>query len=79
MKDGFNQKLEIFLRKSENNNFFTTLFMLNVKDSNDYASTISEKQLSDYSFNKSDEKLLKNTLFENIIKEFWKNSRENLK
>ena len=78
MKDGFNQKLEIFLRKSENNNFFTTLFMLNVKDKNDYVSTISGKQLSDYSFNKSDEKLLKNTLFENIIKEFWKNSRENL-
>ena len=50
--------------------------MLNVKDNRDFISTISNEQLNNYSFNKSDEQLLKNKLFENIIKEFWKNSKD---
>jgi hypothetical protein len=35
MKDGFNQQLENFLRKTENTNLFTTLFMLNVKENSE--------------------------------------------
>ena len=72
MKDGFNKQLEIFLRKSENNNFFTTLFVLNAKDNNESISTISSNSLNQYSFNKNDEQLLNNKIFINIIKEFWK-------
>ena len=78
LKDGFNKQLEIYLRKTENNNFFTTLFMLNVKDNKDSNSTISSNQLNDYSLNKSDEQLLKNELFKNIIKDFWKYSKDSL-
>ena len=78
MIDGFNKQLENFLRKSENNNFFAALFMLNVKDNIDSISTISSQQLNDYSFNKSDEQLLKNKIFEKIIKEFWKISKDTL-
>ena len=72
MKDGFNKQLDIFLRKSENNNFFTTLFILSIKDNNDTISTIPSDSLNYYSFNKTDEQLLNNKLFVNIIKEFWK-------
>ena len=78
LKEGFNKQLEIFLRKSENNNFLTTLFMLNIKETDDNISKNSNRQLKEYSFNISDEELLKNKLFENIIKEFWKKSKENI-
>ena len=72
MKVGFNKQLEIFLKKSENNNLFSTLFILNSKDNNDSISIISSNSLNEYSFNKNDEQLLNNKLFINIIKEFWK-------
>ena len=75
MKDGFNQQLENFLRKTENNNLFTTLFMLNVKENRSLLTT-SSQQIDDYSLNKTDEVLLKNKIFQNIMKEFWKNSKD---
>ena len=78
LKEGFNKQLENFLKKTENNNFFTTLFMLNVKDNKDSVSTISENQLNNYSFNKRDEQLLKNELLKKIIKEFLHKSKEGL-
>ena len=70
MKKGFNKELEAFLKKSENNNFFTILFMLNVKYEKDSISTISSQQLNNYSFNITDEQLLKNEIILNIIKDF---------
>ena len=71
MKDGFNQQLENFLRKTENNNLFTTLFMLNVKENRSLLTT-SSQQIDDYSLNKTDEVLLKNKIFQNILKNFEK-------
>ena len=72
VKDAFNNKLKELLRKTENNNFFTTLFMLNIKDikKEDSISTISINQLNDYSFNISDEKILTNELIKKLKKEF---------
>ena len=72
MKDGFNQQLENFLRKTENNNLFTTLFMLNVKENSEPLLTTSSQQIDDYSLNKTDEVLLKNKIFQNILKNFEK-------
>ena len=78
MKDGFNNQLENILRITENNNFFTTLFMLNVKDNIESISTTSSKQLNDYSFNKSDEQLLKNSLIEKIKEDFIEKTKKSL-
>ena len=72
MKDGFNQQLENFLRKTENTNLFTTLFMLNVKENSEPLLTTSIQQIDDYSLNKTDEVLLKNKIFQNILKNFEK-------
>ena len=78
MKDGFSDQLENFLRKTENNNFFTTLFMLNVKDNIESISTTSNKQLNNCSFNKSDEQLLKNNLIEKIKEDFIEKTKKSL-
>ncbi len=77
LKDEFQKKLKIVLRTAENDNFFTSLFMLNKdKEKDNYIKNISNNQINDYSFNISDEKLLKNELFNKIIKQYLFNLRE---
>ena len=78
IEEAFNNKIKELLIKSENNNFITTIFMLNTKDLRKQDSNVisSNKQLKDYSFNKADEQLLKNELFKKIQNEFFQKLKE---
>ncbi len=79
LKEEFQKILKILLGKAENNNFFTTLFMLNKdKEKENPLPNSSSNQVNDYSFNKTDEQLLKNELFNKIIKQYLFNLREKI-
>ena len=71
--DIFNKKLEIILSKSESNNFFVTDFMLHIenKEKSELNDNISNSQLTSYSFNISDEQLLKNNIFIEIRRKYF--------
>ena len=70
--DIFNKQLEIILSKSESNNFFVTDFMLHIenKEKSELNDNISNSQLTSYSFNISDEQLLKNNIFIEIRRKY---------
>ena len=74
IKNIFNEKMKQLLIKTENNNFFTTLFMLNVKDTQkaDSNLTTSINQSNDYKFNINDVDILNNEIIVKIKKEFIK-------
>ena len=74
IKKIFNEKMKQLLIKTENNNFFTTLFMLNVKDTQkgDSNLTTSINQSNDYKFNINDVDILNNEIIVKIKKEFIK-------
>ena len=78
IKNILNENIKELLKKIENNNFFTTLFMLNVKDNeqekND--SITSNSELNDYINHISDIDILKNEIIIKIKKEFLKLFRE---
>ena len=78
MKNIFNEKMALLLSKTENNNFFTTLFMLNVE--NKGKDDISpNNNTSNYSFNMDDKDILNNKTIKNIKKEYLKILKTNLK
>ena len=66
LKEAFNKTLEENLNETENNNFFTTIFMLNIinnlEKEKSNMKTLKESKLNDYAYNISDDKLLKNKL-----------------
>ena len=74
IKLNFNEKIKSLLRITENHNFLTTIFMLNVenKENTDSISTESLK----YSCNINDSDILKNKIIVDIINEFFKLLRE---
>ena len=76
VKDIFNDNLKIFLRKTENNNFFTTIFILNIRDDEKKNEKKSFDELIDYSFSISDADILKNEIIIKIKQEFLKAIRE---
>ena len=71
MKNIFKEKTKMLLIKTENNNFFTTIFMLNVN--NIEKENIISKE---YSLNISDIDILNNEIVTKIKKEFLKSLRE---
>ena len=81
IKKIFNEKMKQLLIKTENNNFFTTLFMLNVKDTQkgDSNLTTSINQSNYYKFNINDADILNNEIIVKIKKEFIKMLREKKK
>ena len=69
----FKEKVRIFLTKTENNNFFTTIFILNVNnnlETKDSCLNHSEVNSNDYSVNISDIDILNNEIINKIRKEF---------
>ena len=79
IKTIFNEKIKILLRKTECNNFFTTIFMLNVKDeAKNSVFTTSSNQSNDYSFNINDRDILNNKLIHKIKNEFLKMLKEDI-
>ena len=74
IKNIFNENLKLFLEKTENNNFYTTIFMLNIKNNekNDITQGFLNGKLNNYLFNISDEDILKNEIINKIKKEFLK-------
>ena len=74
MKNIFKEKTKMLLIKTENNNFFTTIFMLNVN--NIEKENIISKE---YSLNISDIDILNNEIVTKIKKEFLKSLREKKK
>ena len=79
-KDIIKEKIRIFLTKTESNNFFTTIFMLNVNNNlekNDSSINLSENPLNDYSINISDKDILNNEIIKNIRIEFLKLVKKN--
>ena len=71
MKNIFKEKTKMLLIKTENNNFFTTIFMLNVN--NIEKENIISKE---YSLNISDIDILNNEIVTKTKKEFLKSLRE---
>ena len=67
----FKEKIRMVLTKTENNNFFTTIFILNVKEK-DSSLNHSKIQSEDYSVNINDIDILNNEKIKNIRKEFIK-------
>ena len=78
IKKIFNEKMKQILIKTENNNFFTTLFMLNIKDRQKGDSNLItiNNQSNNYSFNINDDDILNNEIIGKIKKEFIKMLRE---
>ena len=78
IKNIFIEKIKLFLRKTEINNFITTIFILNVKDmeKGDSSLTISDNKKNDYSLNISDSDIIKNEIIGKIKKEFLKMIKE---
>ena len=74
IKKIFNENIKQILLKTENNNFFTTLFMLNVKEKENVNST---NQINDYSFKIKDTDILNNKIISNIITGFIDMLKEN--
>ena len=69
----FKEKIRIFLTKTENNNFFTTIFILNVNnnlETKDSSLNHPDVQSNDYSINISDIDILNNKIINKIRKEF---------
>ena len=74
----FNQKIRICLTKTEINNFFTTIFMLNINNIGKKESTItdSDNKSNDYSVNINDIDILNNKIINDIRKDFLKMVKE---
>ena len=80
IKSIFDEKIKSFLMETENNNFFTTIFMLNVnnKEKGDSISETPVNQLNNnYSLDISDTDILNNKLIKTIENEYLKMIREN--
>ena len=73
----FNEKIRTLLRKTESNNFFSTIFMLNINNKEE-ASTLSDSdnKLNQYSVKISDSDILNNKIISNIRKKFLKMIKE---
>ena len=73
-----NEKIKLLLTKTENDKFFTTIFMLNVKaiGKGDSKSTSPNFQSDVYSLNNSDMDILNNEIIGKIKKEYIKILRE---
>ena len=71
MKNIFNEKTKMLLIRAENNNFFTTIFRLNVNNIEK-----ENKESKEFSLNISDNDILNNEIIIKIKKEFLKSLRE---
>ena len=76
IKNIFKIKIKELLRKTENNNFFTTIFILNVKEMEKEDSTLKRNQSDYYLLNISNIDILNNEIICKIKKEFLKLIRE---